>query len=198
MKKLDLGGVKTASSSSRAAHPVVEVTDSETRTLLEQFTLINPQFKTLKNQSETLSKQLAAPIRRLFWSKWAGVEPESSTLLCVVGGKSVKLTVKNSYTKTVTDEAGLLAAIGEELTAKHFKQATVLKIDFDKIPDDRKEEFASKILADAEAMGCSDAVSASQCIQPVAGFHESRSSILTVEQNEAIDRIIPITAYPPL
>lgn len=197
MKKLNLAGISSVPSSARDAHPTV-TPDADTMRLLEQFVVIEPQFKTLKNQKETLGKQLAAPIRRLWFEQFAGVEPESSTLLVVAGGKTVKLTTKNAYTKQVNDEADLVAAIGQELTSKYFRQATVLKLDLDKMPEDKQESFATAVIDLANKMGVTAGVSASQCIQPVPGFHEARTSILTVEQNIKLDSVLSITAYAQL
>jgi hypothetical protein len=162
MKKLNLGSIAAAPSSSRSTHPTVTA-DADTLMLLEQFAQINPQFKTLKNQSETLSKQLAEPIRRMFWTKWNGIAPESSTLLCVAGGRSIKLTCKNAYSKGLADEAPLVAAIGQELTTMYFRQATVLKLELDKMPEDCQEKFATEVLALAAKLGVTDAVTATQC-----------------------------------
>jgi hypothetical protein len=198
MKKLDLGGIKTAATSTRATHPVVEIADKETLELLEQFVVINPQFKTLKNQSETLSKQLGPRIRALYFTRFAGVTPESSTMIAVAGGKSIKLTTKNAYTTKLLEETAIIHVIGAEMTAKYFRQATVLKLDLEKCPEDKQEAFATGVLELAKTLGVTDAVSATQCIQPVAGFHESRTSILTAEQNIAVDMVLPVTAYPQL
>jgi hypothetical protein len=197
MKKINLAGIAPAPSSARSAHPTVTL-EGEAKTLLDQFAVIEPQFKTLKNQRETVTKQLAPHIRRLWFERFNGVEPESSTLLAIAGGKTIKLTTKNAYTKTVTDEALLVAAIGQELTSKFFRQATVLKLELDKMPEDKQESFATAVIELAQKMGVTDGVSASQCIQPVPGFHEARTTILNVEQNKKLDSVLSITAYPQL
>jgi hypothetical protein len=197
MKKLNLGAIAAAPSTARSAHPIV-VAEGDTLKLLEQFAIIEPQFKTLKNQKETISKQLAPMIRRMWFERFNGVAPESSTLLVVAGGKTIKLTTKDAYSKTVTDEKGIVAAIGQELTTKYFRQATVLKLDLDKMPEDKQESFATAVIELAQKMGVTDGVSASQCIQPCPGFHEARTSILSVEQNAKLDAVLPITAYPQL
>lgn len=197
MKKLNLGAISAAPSTARSAHPTI-VAEGDTLKLLEQFAQIEPQFKTLKNQRETITKQLAAPIRYLWFDRWNGVEPESSTLLVVAGGKTIKLTTKNAYTKQVTDEALLIEAIGAELTSKYFRQATVLKLELDKMAEDKQEEFATAVIELASKMGVTDGVSASQCIQPVPGFHEARTTILSVEENKRLDSVLSITAYPQL
>lgn len=197
MKKLDLGGFSAAPVSKRADHPTVEA-DAETQKLLEQFALINPQFKTLKNQSETLSKQLGPRIKALFFGRFVGIEPESSTLLVTAGGRTIKLITKNAYSKMLGDDAALIQAIGAEMAAKYFRQATVLKLELDKAPEDKQEAFAKGVIELAQKLGVTDAVSATQCIQPVAGFHEARTTILTAKQNMALDAVLPITAYPQL
>jgi hypothetical protein len=196
MKKLDLGGISALSAKS-ATHPTVECS-GEMQTLLEQFAVINPQFKTLKNQSETLSKQLGPQIRSLYFDHFKGIAPETSTMLVVAGGRSIKLITKNRYTTTVLDEAGLIAAIGAKLVAKYFHQATVLKLDLEKCPADKQEIFAAGVIELAQKLGVTSAVSATQCIQPLAGFHDARTIALTPEQNKALDSVLPVTAYPML
>lgn len=71
MKKIDLGGISTAPSSAKPTHATV-TPDAEFQAYLDQFAAINPQFKTLKNQSETLGKQLGPRIKALFFSTFAG------------------------------------------------------------------------------------------------------------------------------
>lgn len=206
MKKINLGGIQSVPSSARASHPTVEA-DSELQALLDQFAEINPQFKMLENQSKTLSKQIGPRIKALFFGRFNGITPESSTMLVTAGNKTIKLICKNAYSKLLTDDRALITALSlagltleqaSELVSRHFRQATVLKLDLDKCPEDKQEDFANGVIALAQKLGASDAVSASQCIQPKAGFHESRTSLLTPEQNVAIDALLPITAYPQI
>lgn len=197
MKKMILSGIAATPSATRAKHPTVEA-DAETAQLLEQFALINPQFKTFKNQSETLSKQIGAAAKRIFFSRFNGITPESSTMLVTAGGTTIKLIVKCSYSKQCEDERGIVQAIGQEKTSRYFRQATVLKLDLDKAPDAKAEEFANRVIALAQELGVTDAISASQCIQPVAGFHEQRTTLLSPEENLALDSVLPITAYPQI
>jgi hypothetical protein len=199
MKKLNLTGIAAnAAASSKPTHPVVEVTDTDMRQLLEQFVVINPQFKTLKNQSETLSKQLGPKIRALYFNRFAGITPDSSTMIVLAGGKSVKLITKDAYSTKLADESALVDALGAAIVSKHFRQATVIKLDLAKCPDDKQDQFANGVIELAAKLGVTDAVSATQCIQPVAGFHESRTTILSPEQNIALDACLPVTAYPQL
>ena len=71
MKKIDLSGIQPAPKSARSAHPVVEVDDTMEK-LLTQFVDVNPRFKQLKNQDETITetaralhpRDLLRPLRR--------------------------------------------------------------------------------------------------------------------------------------
>jgi hypothetical protein len=197
MKKIDLGAIAAAPSTAASKHPIV-TPDGDMAALLEQFGIINPQFTRLENQSKTLSKQLAAPIRGLYYRTFAGVAPSSSTMLAVAGGQTIKLITKNAYSKQCASEAMIIEAIGADLTAKHFRQATVLKLDLDKMPEDKQESFATAVVKLAQEHGVMNAVSAAQCIQPAPGFHEARTILLTPEQNIALDAAIACTAYPQI
>lgn len=206
MKKINLGGIQSAPSSARASHPTVEA-DAELQKFLEQFAEINPRFKMLENQTKTLSKQIGPRIKALFFGRFSGITPESSTMLVTAGGKTIKLITKDSYSKSLDDDRALITALAmagmtledaAEFVSRQFRQATILKLDLDKCPEDKQEDFAQGVLALAKSLGASDCVSASQCIQPKAGFHEARTSLLTPAQNVAIDALLPITAYPQI
>jgi hypothetical protein len=197
IKKLDLGALVKKTADKPSKHPIVEV-DAEALQLLEQFVELNPQFKDLENQLKTIKAQVAPHIKATYFTRFAGTQPESSTMLVTAGGKTVKLIVKDRYSTKCADDGALVAAIGAPLVAQNFRQATVLKIELEKIADDKQEAFVERIMAAAQELGIADGISASQCIQPRAGFHQSRTTILTPDQNIAVDEYLPITAYPLL
>ena len=196
VKKLDLGAlVKKTEKPSK--HPLVEV-GPEALQLLEQFVELNPQFKELENQLGTIKKQLSPHIKETWFGRFAGTAAESSTLLAAVANRTVKLIVKDRYSTKCADDTGLVAALGPALVGQHFRQATVLRIELEKIADDKQEAFVAAIMSAAQELGVSDGISATQCIQPRAGFHVARTTLLTPAQNMAVDDCLPITAYPML
>lgn len=195
MKKLDLGGIKTAAP--KENHPTVDIDDADLQTLLDQFALVGPQVKTLTNQADTLKKQLAPRIKALFFKTFAGLEA-GSTMLVRAGGRTLKLITKNQYSSALDDEEALVAAIGKENVDRYFRHATVLKLDLNECPEDKQDEFATAVIELANALGVSACISAKQCIQPRPGFHESRTSILSEVENIALDKLIPVTAFPML
>jgi hypothetical protein len=167
--------------------------------LLAQFVVVNPEYKKFKAQQETLSRDIGAESRTMFYEFFAGVVPESSTMLANVGGRDVKLIVKDRYSQSLTDDKALRAAIGNELVDKYFRWRTAYKVDYDKIPEDKQEAFAAGVEALRVKLGVpADACVAKQYVAPNAGFHESRTIILSPEQNKALDALLPVTAYPML
>lgn len=198
MKKLTLNGITSATASAKPSHPTVDVTDSETNALLVQWAENNPSYNRHKRIHESLGKQLGPKIRALFFERFSGLAAESSTMLVNISGRMVKLITKAAYSKSVLDDAGLIEALGEEFVAKYFKQATVLKLDLDLVPEDKQEAFANGVVKLAADLGVTEAVSAKQCIQPKAGFHDARTSLLSPEKNMKLDAIMPITAYAQL
>lgn len=198
MKKITLAGIQSAPSAAKATHPTVTTEDVEFQALLNQFAQVNPQFKMFKAQSETLGRQLGPRIKALFFDTFAGRSAETSTMLITAGGRTIKLITKNAYSKGLDDDAALIAAIGQEKVTQYFRQATVLKLDLDQCPEDKQEAFANRVLELAAELGASACVTATQCIQPKAGFHEARTHVLTSEENMKLDDLIPVTAYAQL
>lgn len=196
MKKLDLGGIKTATEP-KAVHPTVDIDDNEMQTLLDQWARISPQAKSFANQAKTLSLQLAPRIKALFFSTFSGIE-SASTMLVRAGTGTIKLITKNQYSQGLDNSEELEAAIGKELTDRYFRHATVLKLDLNECPEDKQEEFATAVIELANALGVSGCITAKQCIQPKPGFHEARTSLLTPEQNAALDKLMPVVAFPML
>ncbi len=197
VRKLNLGGlVKTAEKKS-SSHPALTLSE-ESRALLEQFVEIAPQFKELEKKVKSLKTQIAPSIKADYFAQLEGSSLDGSSMSAQIGAQPVKLVFKDSYSTLCNDDAPLVAAIGAELVARHFRQVTKLTLDLDKIAEEKQEKFIGAILAAAEKLGISDGISAKQCIQPRAGFHAARTSVLTPEQNVAVDAIIPLSAYPQI
>jgi hypothetical protein len=118
--------------------------------------------------------------------------------LAQVGDKMVKLIVKSRYSQSLTDDAPIREVIGAERTDRYFRQSTLIKVDFDLVPEDKQDIFAAEILAAARNNGVESAVEAKQFIAPKAGFHDARTVVLTPEENNKLDEVLPIVAHPML
>ena len=197
VKKLSLGGlVKTAEKKS-ASSPALTLSE-ESRALLEQFVAIAPKFKELEKQMKGLKAQIAPAIKGDYFAQLAGTSLDGSSMSAVVSDENVKLVFKNSYSTLCADDAPLVGVLGAELVARHFRQVTKLTLDLDKVAEEKQEAFVNAVINAAQELGITDGISAKQCIQPRAGFHAARTSLLTPEQNVAVDAIIPLSAYPQI
>jgi len=196
MKKLNVGVTKVAPKKSNHAH--VEVGE-RLEGLLHQFIVLNPTYKQAKAQHETLSKDIGAESRDLYWSRFAGITPESSTMIATVDGRDVQLIVKDAYSKSLDNEAALIGTIGQVNAEKYFEWKTTGKLDFDQVPPDKQDAFAQGI---AELRANLDipeeAVVFKQYLAPKAGFHAARTILLTPEENSKLDAVLTTTAFPML
>lgn len=207
MKKIDLGEVAQQPKETGAPKKMV-TPDAETGALLSQWVSVAPQYKTLKNQTETLSKQIAVGAKRLFFTTWQGTIPLGSTMLVEVDEptdkpgvtikRTVKLVTKETYSKKLTDWALLEAAIGKEIAEKNFRWSTMLEFDLDTLPEKDQDTCAQALIALAKEKGWLGAIKSTQYVAPRAGFHQARTTLLTPEQNVKLDQVLPITAFPQL
>jgi hypothetical protein len=200
IKKINLGALANNGSgrSSRASHPMMEVSE-ETRALLEQFLQIEPQFKELEKQSKSLKQQISPAIKSDYFRQFAGATAPDSTLIAHVGDKRVRLVFsENRYSSLCADDRAIIATIGPELAGQFFSQATELKLDLDKVPEEKQQPLIEAVLAAAQKLGITDGISAKQYIKPRPGFHAARTRLLTPEQNAQIDAALPMSAYAQL
>lgn len=192
--KLNLGGLrKSTERTGKAKHPIVQV-GAEAMELLEQFVEFAPKYKELDQlvgSRGSVKGQLAPHIKETYFRRFAGGTPDS-TMLCDVHGNLVKLVTKNRYSTKCTD----LGALDE--AGDHFRTAVLIKIDMEKIAEEKQQRLVDAIIAAAQQLEIPDGIEYTECVQPKAGFHEARTTLLTPEENIALDAHIPITAYPQL
>jgi hypothetical protein len=198
VKKLNLGGLAAKSSAKKSKeHPIMPVS-AESLELLEQFLQVEPRYKELEKQSKSLKAQIAPSIKGDYFAHYAGSAASDSTQIAQVNGSRVRLVFSTKYTSLCTDFKPLLAAVGERLVADLFTEATELKIELDKIADEKQQPFIDAVLAAAEKLGISEGITAKQFIKPLPGFHESRTRLLTLDQNLSVDSALPMSAYAKL
>ena len=117
MRKLNIGGASTAAKKPKSNHPTVETGD-RLSALLSQFIVVNPQYKAYKAQHETLSRDIGAETRVLYFDHFTGLVPESSTMLTEIDNRGIKLIVKDRYSQKVTNDENLRRILGDDLVDK--------------------------------------------------------------------------------
>lgn len=199
MKKLNIGGATNAPPKKKTTHPEVDVTGTRLEELIKQFIVVAPEAIRLENQRKALSGDIGAESRPLFFHRFAGVVPDSSTMIAKVNGTEVKLIVQEKYSQNVTDDTHLIAAIGKDKVEKYFHWRTKYAVDYDQIPEALQEKFAEAIEKARVELGVpAEAVSAKQFLEPNAGFHAARTTLLTEDENERLDTVMPVVAFPKL
>lgn len=199
MKKLNTGGAASSTAPTKSnGHAKVEVGE-RLGALISQFIIVNPQYKQFKAQHETLSRDIGCETRDLYFTRFAGITPQSATMIALVDGREVKLIVKDQYSQSLCHDEQLIRAIGQEKVDAHFHWRTKYTLDFDLVPEDKQEAFAAAIEEARVSLGLADkAVVAKQFIEPNAGFHEARTTLLTADENRKLDAILPVRSNPVL
>lgn len=99
---------------------------------------------------------------------------------------------QNRYSECADD--GPIAELLGDRAARYFRQKFALKIDGDKIPEASVEPLLAElqeVFARHEAAG---ALTFKSIIAPTSDFHAARHSQLSVEENLAMEKIVPIVA----
>ena len=76
--------------------------------------------------------------------------------------------------------------------AQYFRQSFALKIDGTKIPEAAVEPLLGELQELFARHGASDALTATQGIAPTKDFHTARHTVLSIEENAALERVCPI------
>lgn len=196
---LDFGTLKTSTKAEAASDKPIIVLEGEALELAIQFVKYAPEYKRLGNfvgSKGTVKKQIAPHIRAAFFQHFAGRALDGATLLTTASGKQIKLTLKNQYAATCLALAPLIAAVPK--AGPHFRVISQLKIEFDKIAAEKQQALATAVMTAARELGIEEGISVSKFVQPITGFHEQRTTLLSVAENIALDEIIPLTAFPQL
>ena len=190
--------------------------DQELDALLDSFALIKPQFDDLEAQCDMHRAEIIA---RCFphWLAIAAKQPDVGSLNLVSGNPATKLllSVQNRYAAQVEFSAGqeaLMAAITrtvdgaaepEDATLARFEEAfepgLTIALKFGEVPAELRQAVIDDLLPVFEKHGLlqpiGDAKAAAavckQIVQPKVGFHARRHSLFTIEENLAIQQILP-------
>lgn len=106
-------------------------------------------------------------------------------------GKNVLVAFQNRYAQCA-DDAPVIAVLGDERAARYFRQSFELKIAGDAIPDAEVEPLLAEMQELFARHNAGAALTAKAIIKPTADFHIARHSVLTVEENMALEKIVPI------
>jgi len=198
VKKVTFGaGIAKKTESAKTAYPVMPET-RDSAALAARILKRTEEFEALKGALETDKaelKMLATP--HYFTVNHGRHEAPSSIAVAAKDddGKTigeVLVTFQNRYS-LLPDESGVLPILGER-TGEYFRQCFELKIQGDKLPEDRTQELMDELQALFAKYNATDAIEVKEGVKPVKEFHAARHLQFSVEQNLALDQACPIIA----
>jgi hypothetical protein len=190
--KVDLSALGTKPKGNTKSYPVLPLTD-ELKGFVTDYLKNTQDMETLESANKQLRAYIEAEARRYYYQHHSGkLDVESSLEAPSSNGQSLLLTCQNRY-KALPDEAPIVAAIGEERTERLFYNSVDVKIDGDKIPADKINDLFAEVAAVFAKFGATDALSHRSVIKPTPEFHTARHTILSVEENLAVDQATPFT-----
>ena len=106
----------------------------------------------------------------------------------------VLVTFSGRYPALGDAEAAVTALLGEARVARCFRQQAGYTIAGDQIPEANAGAFMTELQELLAKHGATDALEVKDAIRPVASFHAERHSLLTPEENVALEVIYPLVA----
>jgi len=192
IKKVNLAGIGArASTKTTTTYPVLPDEHGEVAKLVGDILDESDQLDALETSVTIKKAELKGMASAFYFTHHHGLHEIPSSIEARNGERQVLVSFQNRY-KVVPDEAPLIALLGEERTARFFRQGFDLKISGDKIPAAVADTLIEGVVALFAEHGASEALTAISGIKPTKEFHTARHSALTVEENAALELVCPI------
>lgn len=194
IRKLNIGALATKPAATRTEYPVLEDPTGDIALLAADLIRESEELESLEGSINAKKGEL----RRLgadqyFTAMHGKGDIPSSMSARTEDGREVLVTFQNRY-KALPDESTIIATIGEEKTARFFRQKLAFKVDCDKVPEEKLAAIYEDLTALFDKHNCAAALSATQGIVPTEDFHTLRHSQLDVDTNKVLDLACPIVA----
>lgn len=184
VRVLKLDGIKAKkdTKAGKTEYPSLPDPDGTYAQIAAAFLKAHEDCEAAKTRMDMHGGSLKQAVRPFYFEVSRGL-PEPSTCVSVFGPTGeVLIQCKRAY-KKVADPAVIEKVIGPDLTARYFRQKTKVEIDFDAVPEDKQEQLAERLVALAQELGITDALSQASSFAPSVAFHSDRHRALTIEQN---------------
>ena len=194
LKKVNLGGIATKSSSkTKTEYPVLPDPNGDVAKLVADIRRETAEMEALEGSLDIKKAELRGQAQEYYFEHYSGKHDIASSIEARAGNEAVLVSFTSRY-KTITSEDSLIDTIGEDRTARFFRQSFELKVDGDKIPESEAETLIEELSALFARFNAGDALTAKSVIKPTAEFHTARHTVLSVDENRAVDLICPIIA----
>lgn len=191
VKKISLAGFAKKSATTGKVYPVLPDPDGQVSEIVELVLTQADELDALTASLDLHKAELRALASPFFFSSHHGRSEIASSIECrATDGRQVTVQFQNRY-KAAPDDAAIVALLGAR-AAQYFRQSFTLKIDGTKIPEAAVEPLLGELQELFARHGAGDALTATQGIAPTKDFHTARHTLLSVEENAALERVCPI------
>lgn len=195
LKKFDLAGFaqQSKSSGSARAYPVLPDSHGEVSGLVASILEKSAQLDALEGALDLEKAELIALAKPFYFQHHSGQRAVATAVEArSADGKVVRVGFANAYRGT-SDEAALVRIAGEHAT-RYFGQSFEIKIKGDLIPEAVIEPLLAELRTLFSRHGAAAALVAKALFKPRAEFHVARHSLFTVQENQLLDKVVPIAA----
>jgi hypothetical protein len=195
LRKVSLAGfaVQSPVGKSAKSYPLLPDPDGQVSELVGAILEQSAQLEALDGSVELLKAELIAIAKSFYFQHFTGQHAIASSIEAHgEGGKVVRVGFSNSYRGT-SDEAALVRLAGEH-AARFFKQTFEIKIKGDLIPEAAVKPLLAELQDLFARHGASSALTAKATIKPNKEFHTARHTLFSPEQNQELDKVVPVSA----
>ena len=192
LRKLSFGAINRKANNAKTAYPVLPDPNGQLAIITARIIDRTAQIEALDGALAIDKSELKTLATAFYFTQASGkVDVASSvSVRCPTG--EVLITFPNRYGR-LESEAALLPILGERTTT-FFRQAFALEIDGDKLPSERAQELLNELQQLFARYHAAEALKVKEGIKPVPDFHSVRHTVLSPQQNLAINQVCPIIA----
>ncbi len=191
IKKLSFGKLAVKAPDTKTAYPVYH--DKAAAEIAARIKTRTEELKALEGALETDKAELKQTVGLFYFQCNHGKVDVPSSISVPSEAGEVLVSFANRYAK-VEDDSGIVAILGAELAEKYFAQQNEVKISCDKIALEKQQEFVDDLTQLLSRYNAAEAAAITSSIKPVKEFHTARHTVLSIEENVALEGVIPIVA----
>jgi hypothetical protein len=192
LRKIQFGSMEKKKPERRAEHPLLPDPQGQYATIATRIIERSAQVQALSGALEVDKAEIKTLATPFYFSNGHGklVVPSSVVVHCPSG--QVLITYQDRYGRLDSEER-LLPILGQQ-AGRLFRQAFTIEIDGDKLPSQQAQGLLDQLQELFTRFRASDALKVREVIRPVSDFHKLRHTLLTPDQNLAIEQVCPIIA----
>lgn len=189
VKKLAFGKLTVKKEDTKTAYPVYA--HPEAAVIAARIKTRKAEIKALEGAIQTDKADLKQSVGLFYFQVNHGKTDVPSSISVPSDAGEVLVSYTNRYSN-IEDDSPIVAILGAERTEKYFRQTNEIKIACDQVPGDCAQEFVDELTLLLEKYKAVEAAATSSSIKPIKEFHTARHTALTVEENLALEGVIPI------